>query len=164
MKKHFRLVMLALVILILSCMTAVHAEIIPPEGEGQIGFQAVVLCETLTLREKPSASSKALKRLQFGDRVNVLETEAIKQQSNGWAYVVLGDAEDSPAGWVNPDYLAVDPAWYRTEGSTPVYAWNDAAAPKVALLDGGTILPILKEEGKWLLVSLRGAVGWIYNP
>lgn len=45
-----------------------------------------------------------------------------------------------------------------------VYAWNDTAAPKVALLDKNTRLPILKEEGGWYLVSLRSAVGWIQRP
>ena len=32
---------------------------------------------------------------------------------------------------------------------------------KVALLGAGEKLPILREEGDWLLVSLRGAVGWV---
>ena len=36
-------------------------------------------------------------------------------------------------------------------------------APKVALLSKGTMLPILKDEGEWLIVSLRGATGWIYK-
>ena len=75
----------------------------------------------------------------------------------------LGDAEDSPKGWVNSDYLAIDPAWYRTSGKTRVYAWNSTKAPKVALLDDNTTLPILKVEGNWIVVSLRGAAGWIYN-
>ena len=44
---------------------------------------------------------------------------------------------------------------------TPVYAWNDTAALKVGLLDPGTTLPILKDTGDWLIVSLRGATGWI---
>ena len=66
-----------------------------------------------------------------------------------------------PAGWVNADYIAVDPAWYRADNATPVYAWNDTEAPKVALLDAGTELPILKDDGDWLIVSLRGATGWI---
>ena len=30
-----------------------------------------------------------------------------------------------------------------------------------ALLGAGEKLPILREEGDWLLVSLRGAVGWV---
>ena len=67
----------------------------------------------------------------------------------------------APAGWVNAEYIAIDPSWYRTEEATPVYAWNDESAPKVALLDANTTLPILKEEGDWLIVSLRGATGWI---
>ena len=35
------------------------------------------------------------------------------------------------------------------------------AGAKVALLGKDARLPILKEEGDWYLVSLRGAVGWI---
>ena len=31
----------------------------------------------------------------------------------------------------------------------------------VALLDADTTRPILKEEGDWLIISLRGAVGWV---
>ena len=122
---------------------------------GQIGLPAVVLCEELTLREKASASSKALEKLEYGALPIVME------QKDGWAYVTLGDSEESPKGWLNADYIAIDPAWYRTEKKTPVYAWNDTAAPKVALLDADTTLPILKEEGDWLIISLRGAVGWI---
>jgi hypothetical protein len=34
-------------------------------------------------------------------------------------------------------------------------------APKVGLLDADTTLPILKDEGEWLIVGLRGATGWI---
>ena len=59
------------------------------------------------------------------------------------------------------DYLAIDPAWYRTDKATPVYAWNDTAAPKVGLLDKDTVLPILKDDGGWIVVGLRGASGWI---
>ena len=55
----------------------------------------------------------------------------------------------------------INPAWYVTEKSTAVYAWNDVNAPKVALLDKDTVLPILKDDGDWLVVSLRGASGWI---
>ena len=155
MKKYGWLTILTALVLILGSVGIVRAEILSPHGMGQIGLQAVVLCEELTLREKASASSKALEKLQYGDLPIVIE------QSDGWAYCVLGDAEDSPAGWLNADYLAIDPAWYRTGKKTPVYAWNDSAAPKVALLDANTTLPILKEDGDWLVVSLRGAVGWV---
>ena len=157
MNKNAWLAAVAALVLMIGIIGVAQAEIIPPHGVGQIGLQAVVLCEEMTLREKPSASSKALQKLEYGDWPIVIE------QSDGWAYVTLGDSEESPSGWVNADYIVVDPAWYRTDAKTPVYAWNDTAALKVALLDKDTTLPILKEDGDWLIVSLRGAVGWIHK-
>ena len=163
MKKHILLTILTALILALGGTGTVRAEVIPPFGEGQIGLQAVVLCDSLTVRSEPSTSSAAVTVLKHRDLV------IITKESAGWAYCVLGDSEDAAAGWVKADYIAIDPAWYRTETDTPVYAWNDTAAPKVALLgantaflDPNTFLPILKDEGEWILVSLRGAAGWIY--
>lgn len=156
MKKYGWFALLTALMLLMSL--AAQAEILPPHGEGQIGLQAVVLCEELTLRHEPRAASQALATLQYGDLPIVIH------QENGWAYCVLGDSEDSPAGWLNADYIAVDPAWYRTEAQTPVYAWSGTDALKVALLDKDETLPILKQDGPWLLVSLRGAAGWILMP
>ena len=156
MKKVIPLIML----LVMLCtmpggMTLAGAEIIPPHGEGQIGLQAVVLCEELSLRREPSASSSKVETLSYG------ALPIVMRQENGWAYCTTGDSEDSTKGWLNADYIVIDPAWYRTDAGTPVYAWNDDHAPKVALLDKNVILPILKEEEDWLIVSLRGAAGWI---
>ena len=134
------------------------ASITPPQGPGQIGFSSVVLCDSLSLHSDPGFDSPATQTLHYGDRIIVMDT------ANGWAHVTLGDSEDSPMGYVNEDFIAVDPAWYRTEGDTVVYAWNDTSAPKVALLDEGTTLPILRDDGDWIIVSLRGAAGWINNP
>ena len=159
MKKYLKLTALAALILTLCSAGMARAEIIPAYGEGQIGLQAVVLCETLTLRKEPRASSEAVKTLRYGDQI------IVQPQTGGWAACFLTDDVDGGrAGWVNEDYLAIDPAWYRTEEAEPVYAWNDTSAPKVALLDKNTTLPILKVEGNWLIVSLRGAAGWIYSP
>ena len=83
------------------------------------------------------------------------------KKENGFVYCALGDSIDSPCGWLNADYIFINPAWYVTEKQTAVYAWNGSDAPRVALLDRGTRLPILKEEGNGYLVSLRGAAGWI---
>ena len=143
--------------MILGCM-ACFAAIIPPLGPGQIGFSSVVLCDSLSLYSEPNFSSTAIQTLKYGDRIIVMN------QENGWAKAVLGDSEDATSGWVAADYIAVDPAWYRMDKQTPVYAWNDTSAPKVALLDEGTTLPILKDNGDWLIISLRGATGWINNP
>ena len=158
MKKFAWLAVLALLAVVLGSIGIVQAEIRQPYGPGQIGYTGVVLCEELTVREKPSSSAKAVQTIPYGRQM------AVVKKTNGWAQIFLSDSVDAePAGWVNADYIAIDPAWYRTEQATPVYAWNDSAAPKVALLDRDVTLPILKEEGDWLLVSLRGAVGWIQD-
>ncbi len=158
MKKKVYLAILTALVLALGSLGLVQAEILPPHGFGQIGLQAVVLCEKLTLRQEPSATSGAVETLEYGALPIVIE----QNPADGWAYCTTGDSEDSPKGWVNSDYIAIDPAWFRTEEKTPVYAWNDGGAPKVALLSANTTLPILKDEGEWILVSLRGAAGWIH--
>ena len=166
MKKYVWLTILTALFLSLIFSGVVHAEIIQPYGPGQqIGYPAVVLCETLTLREKPSSSSKAIQTLSYGDRPIVVGADlpARPKEENGFVYCTLGDSEDSPSGWIKSDFIIINPAWYRTEKETVVYAWNDTAAFKVALLDKGTRLPILKEEDAWYVVSLRGAAGWIHK-
>ena len=151
-KKNFILFVQVLALLSIgSC----QAEILPPRGEGQIGLQAAILCENLTVRQAPGADAGIIDQLHYGDYIIVMN------QSDGWAEICTSDSEDALTGWVNADYLAIDPAWYRTDASTPVYAWNDTGAPKVGLLDQGATLPILKDEGDWVIVSLRGATGWI---
>ena len=155
MKKYAWLTVLTALILMFGSIGTVHAEIIPPHGEGQIGLQAVVLCESLTVRREPNAASKTVTTLDYGSLPIVTE------QKDGWAFCFLGDSEDSLSGWVNADYIAIDPAWYRTDKKTTVYAWDSTDANKIALLSAGTSMPILKDEGAWLIVSLRGAAGWI---
>lgn len=156
MKKRVWLTVLTLVVLTFGCVMSVHAEVIPPRGEGQIGLQAVVLSQSVTVREEPRTNAKAVKKLKYGDTI------IVQKQKGGWAECFLSDDEGAgPAGWVNTDYIAIDPAYYRLDVSTPVYAWNSTKAPKVALLTAGTTLPILKDTGSWLVVSLRGASGWI---
>ena len=137
-------------------ITAAKAEIIPPFGQGQTGLQAVVLCESLTLRKDRSASSEAIQAIPYGSLIVVQTVE------EGWAYCAASEGA-GPAGWVKSDYLAIDPAWYVCDETIPVYAFGDHMAPKVALLSRGDKLPILKNEEDWVVVSLRGAAGWIYK-
>ena len=155
MKKFARLTVLTVLVVMIASMVSAQAEIIPPYGEGQIGLTAVVLCEELTLRMGSETSAPKVKTLEYGSQI------IVDRQADGFAHCFLGDSEDATEGWVNADYIIIDPAWYRTEGRTPVYAWDSTGAPKVALLDGGEILPIVANEGDWLIVSLRGAVGFI---
>ena len=156
MKKIICSMLVILLTVIVGCAGSARAEIIPPVGDGQIGQEAVVLCESLTVRKGPGSAYAAAQTLKYGARI------AVTKQQDGWAECFTSDDVDAEAaGWVNADYIVIDPAWYRTEGKTPVYAWGDTAAPKVALLDRDVTLPILRDFGDWLVVSLRGAAGWI---
>ena len=156
-KRTWRTILLT-VILSFGGIANVQAEILPAHGEGQIGYEAVVLCESLTVRQERSASAKAVKTLYYSD------TFAVQDAWDGWASCFTSDDVDAgQTGWVNSDYIIINPTWYKTDEATQVYAWNDTMAPKVALLSKGTTLPILKDEGEWLIVSLRGATGWIHK-
>ena len=151
-----KMILFALAMAMLLIAAAAQAEIIPPHGEGQIGLQAAILCEKLTLREAPRSDAGIIDELTNSDFI------IVTKQMDGWAEIMRSDSEDAGiAGYVNAEYLMIDPAWYRTTGATSVYAWNDVTAPKVGLLDADTTLPILKDEGDWLIVGLRGATGWI---
>ena len=155
MKKRL-LVSLALTFILSS--TACFASIIPPKGPGQIGLSSVILCNSLTVRDSASSSAGAVATVHYGDRIIVMD------EKNGWSHITLGDSEDSTQGWVNTDYILVDPSYYETDDDTTVYAWNSTSAKKIALLNEGNILPIIKDDGDWILVSIRGASGWINNP
>ena len=95
MRKNTWMKILTVLILALGCIGVVHAEIIPPYGPGQqIGYPAVVLCEKLTLREKPSSSSKALQTLNYGDLPIVVNADSPTgpMEENGFVYCTLGDS------------------------------------------------------------------------
>ncbi len=166
MKKNSLLTIATVFTLAFGCLGTAHAEIIPSYGPGQqIGYPAVVLCEKLTMREEPDFSSVVTQTLNYGDRPIVVGADqpAGVKEENGFVYCTLDDSVDSPCGWINSDYIVINPAWYLAEQETPVYAWNDLSAPKVALLDEDTRLPVLKEEEDWYVISLRGAAGWIHK-
>ena len=156
MKRFVCLTVLMALVMMLAGVAVVHAEVLPRYGKGQIGLTAVVLCEELTLRPEPNAASGTVMKLKYGDLI------IVDRETDGWAHCFRGDSEDSASGWVNSDYIKIDPEWYRTEAKTPVYAWDNTLSYKVALLDADTTLPILSNQGDWLIVSLRGAVGFIH--
>ena len=159
MKKMGKWMALLLCVLLLNVAMPGLAEIIPAEGQGQFGFRAVVLSERVSVREKPDTRAKVLQRLSFG---TVFFTQNVE---NGWCDCNEGESADFSAnplqGYVLEDYVLVDPMYYVTEASTVVYAAKDVKAKKVGMLATGTSLPIIQGEDGWLLVSLRGAAGWI---
>ncbi|MBR4235517.1 MAG: hypothetical protein IKR85_05575 [Clostridia bacterium] len=155
MKKVVRVMVIAALVLALCGIGTVQAAIIPPSGVGQIGISAIVGCEQLNMYEARDTSSKVVLELDFGSHIIVLN------QADGWAECVDSDSLDALHGWVAADELILDPAFYLTEATTNVYAWNDTSAPKAAVLDEYTLVPVLKIDGEWLVISWRGATGWI---
>ena len=145
-----------LVFVLMLCLlcACAQADVIPPYGMGQIGFQAVVLCQSLTVRSERSASARAVATLRCGD------TFATMSDVDGWRDCFLSET-GGRTGWIKADYVIIDPAWYTVERSTPAFAWNAGDAYRVGLLDAGTKYPILKTEGDWLLIGLRGAAAWV---
>lgn len=120
---------------------------------------AVVLCESLTvLDQRGDMGGKAVSSLSGGTTVPVYESW------DGYAKIVYGES-GATFGWVRSDYLMMDPAWYLCDSDLQVYAYPDSMAPRIALLDAGTKLPILLDtevDGRgWVCVSLRNASGWI---
>ena len=141
-------------------LSSALAEIVPPMGESEAFYQftgilakeGVVLCQSLTVRDHPSA--KAIDTLYYGDRFM-----DAGDGFDGYLHIYYGDGQKE--GWVDRCYVAVDPAWFVTEEMTPAYAWGDADAPRVALIDKGEKMPILHETADFYVVSLRGASAWI---
>lgn len=160
MKRAFCL----LLCLLFACQAAVcAAEIIPPTSYNQ-GFyeftgiyaqDAVVLCDSLSVRPQPDYGAQAAAVLRYGDPF------VTDEGRDGWLHVYASDGNIE--GWVRGEYVLVCPAYLVLEAATPAYAYGDEAAPRVALLDAGTRLPILLTEGEWTVVSLRGASAWIHT-
>lgn len=132
-------------------------EITRPIGPGQFGYDAVVISKTVSIRPTQNANAKAVTKLNFGDHL------AVMSLGNGWCEVYLSET-DGMTGYVLEDYIVIDPAYITTEESTPVYAWQATNAKRVGLLGRGETYPIIRMEGNWLLISLRGAAGWILRP
>jgi hypothetical protein len=137
--------------------TAAFGEISYPIGPGQLGFDAVVISKNVSVRPTQNANAKAVTKLSYGDHL------AVMSLGNGWCECYLSET-DGISGYVLEDYILIDPAYITTEESTPVYAWQAKNAKRVGLLGRGETYPIIRMEGDWLLISLRGAAGWIVRP
>ena len=149
--------LLIVVMALLLLTSAAFADISYPLGEGQIGFDAVVISKNISLRPTQNANARAIKRMNFGDHL------IVRSLGNGWCEVYLSEM-DGVSGYVLEDYILIDPAYITTEESTPVYAWQARNAKRVGLLGTGETYPIIRTDGNWLLISLRGAAGWIVRP
>ena len=146
---------LFLALLLISAVA--FGEITHPAGPGQLGYDAVVISKNISVRPTQNANAKAVRKLNYGDRL------AVMSLGNGWCECYLSETEGL-SGYVLEDYILIDPAFITTEEPTPVYAWQAQNAKRVGLLGRGETFPIIRMEGDWLLISLRGAAGWILRP
>lgn len=145
-------------LLILSLISTVAAgEVSHPMGPGQLGFDAVIISKNISIRPTQNANAKAVMKKNYGEHM------AVMSLGNGWCECYLSETE-GVSGYVLEDYILIDPAYITTEESTPVYAWQSQNAKKVGLLGRGETFPIIRMEGDWLLISLRGAAGWVLRP
>ena len=106
---------------------------------------------------------------QGGKKIDILpysgQSIAVLESWDGYAKIYYADG--SKTGWVQNEYLMLNPAWYVCDEATEVYAYPDVMSPRIAKLEQGTKVPILWESDDghsvngWVCVSLRGASGWI---
>ena len=122
------------------------------EADAVPGF---VLCQSLTMRESASASAKAVHTLVYGDTVDILAQDGVFTQ------VAAGDGAQRVRGWVRGEYLLVDTAMYVSAGETAVYAYPGEDAPRVGLLSGGETHPVIARLSGYIVISLRGASGFV---
>lgn len=120
--------------------------------EVEAGAPALVLCESLTLRAESSTTAAALRSLPYGAVVH-----CTGHSKPGWLEVeVSGDT-----GWARAEFLLMNPQFRTFSEETPVLAWPSEDAPWVGLLDAGTVCPVLGEYDGYLVISLRGASGFV---
>ena len=148
-------ILLAAALLMVSALAL--GEITHPLGPGQMGYDAVVISKNVSIRPTQNANAKAVTRLNYGDHMPVMPL------GNGWCECFLSETEGL-TGYVLEAYILLDPPYITTEESTPVYAWQSTRAKRVGLLGRGETYPIIRMEGNWMLISLRGAAGWIVRP
>ena len=126
--------------------------------EANYGRTAKVLCESLTLRLSPSFSAKAVTTLGWNTTL-LPEGDPV----DGWQQVtvVAQDGSLGYTGYVRSEYLLYDCRWYTASSSTPVYAYPSPDAPRVGLLDKNSAYPIIAEYNGYIVISLRGASGFV---
>lgn len=124
------------------------------------GYDAgFVLCETLSLREKPDVISNTLHTLTYGATCTVIE------ENGSWYNIVYHDEKDQRySGWVRKEYVLINPNFFTPNGETPVYAIPSSDSKRVGLINGGTSYPIIGEFNGFLAISLRGASGFVAKP
>ena len=114
--------------------------------------QGYVLCETLTMYENADNNSKKLMTIPYGEQFAILG-----DPNDEWVSIVYNKIE----GCVRSAYIIVDPEFYATDDETAVYAMPTETSPRVALLPDQTECIVIGEYEGYIVISLRGAAGFI---
>lgn len=118
-----------------------------------------VLCEALSLRENPDAAATLIHTMPYGTYCTVLE------ESGSWYNVTYrNEVNTRYSGWVRKEYMLVNPDCFVPEGETPVYAMPSGSSKRIGLINSGTSYPIIGEMNGFLVISLRGASGFVAKP
>lgn len=120
-----------------------------------LGF---VLCETLSLRENPDATSRIIQTMTYGTYCTVIE------EIGSWYNVTYRDESLRYSGWVRKEYVLVNPDYFVPDGETPVYAMPSGSSKRVGLINNEARYPIIGEINGFLVISLRGASGFVSKP
>lgn len=121
-----------------------------------LGF---ILCESLSLRENPDATSNLIHTMTYGTYCTVIE------ESGSWYNVTYRNEEQLRySGWVRKEYVLVNPDYFVPDGETPVYAMPSGSSKRVGLISSETSYPIIGEMNGFLAISLRGASGFVVKP
>lgn len=117
-----------------------------------------VLCEELTVRDRPGSSGTASATLPYGEEISIL------RQDGAWMQIItrMPDAESLTymQGWVRGEYVLINPQRYTPEGDTAVCAMQAEGSPRVGLISSGRYM-VIGEMNGYTVISLRGASGFI---
>jgi len=128
----------------------------PNDASAKAPRRGIVLCETLTLRQTPSTSSKKLSTLQTQQQVLILE------EQDEWYFVQFMEPNSRTKGYVLKDFITQDFS-SRIVMDEPIYAYAapSSGSKKVALIDVGTQVYIIDTYEDFWIISLRGASAFV---
>ena len=143
-----------------DAITGINMSVFDDSSEEYNGYDlGFVLCESLSLREQPEGSSPLLDTLAYGTRCTILE------ESGSWYHVVYRDEDGiRRSGFVRKEYVLMNPTYFAPSGETPVYAMPSGDAKRVALIGSGESYPVIGLYDGYLVISLRGASGFVETP
>ena len=118
---------------------------------------AVVSSAQVSLKETPDVKGKWKTTLMRGEKLRLLEDGAVKE---GFLHVALSDGSE---GYISEKSLLVGEVEEVVAlEEKPLYARPDDAAPRMGMVQVGTLLFITKPQDDWIEVQLpKGRTGWM---